>query len=232
MKMVLLTVSLTIWILIAGPIGITEKGYAMKQDTDSGIIPLPEPVKDSAVSVEKALSNRRSTRSFSEKPLTLQDVAQMLWAAQGITGKGGFRAAPSAGALYPLEIYLAAGNVEKLPPGLYHYRAESHDLEIIIGGDHRSSLWDAALQQSAVRRASAVFLFTGVFPRTMEKYGKRGMQYVLMEAGHAAQNLLLQAEAMGLGHVPIGAFDDEVMREILKIDKHTHPVYMIPVGHK
>ncbi|MFO8112991.1 MAG: SagB/ThcOx family dehydrogenase [Desulfosalsimonadaceae bacterium] len=232
MKKGVLIVSLTISILVAGSIWTTEKGSAMRQETDSGIVELPEPVKESAVSVEEALSSRRSTRSFSEKPLTLQDVAQMLWAAQGITDKSGFRTAPSAGALYPLEIYVASGNVEKLPPGLYHYRAESHDLEIIIGGDHRSSLWEAALQQSAVKRAPAVFLFTGVFPRTMNKYGKRGMQYVLIEAGHAAQNLLLQAEAMGLGHVPIGAFDDEVMRKILKIDKHTHPVYMIPVGHK
>ncbi len=231
MKNVFLTVFTAILVLLAGSMLTAEEGYAMRQNADTGIIKLPEPVKDGSVSVEKALSIRRSSRSFTNKPLTLQDIAQLLWAAQGITGQRGFRTAPSAGALYPLEIYIAAGNVDKLPVGLYHYRAESHDLEIMSKGDHRSSIWEASLHQAAVKNAPAVFLFTGVFPRTIEKYGRRGMQYVLMETGHAAQNLLLQAEAMELGYVPIGAFNDDVMREILKIEKDTHPLYVIPVGH-
>ncbi len=219
--------------VITGPICFMERGHAMNTNkTGSGIVELPEPIKDGAVSVEKALSNRRSARSFSDKPLTLQNIAQLLWSAQGITGQRGFRTAPSAGALYPLEVYVAAGSVEDLPTGLYHYRIESHDLEIVSEGSHHSSIWEAALRQSAVKDAPALFVFTAVFPRTMEKYGKRGMQYVLMEAGHAAQNLLLQAEAMGLGHVPIGAFNDEVMREILKIGENNHPLYVLPVGHK
>ena len=232
MKNGILMVFTTILVLLAGLILFTERGYAMKPKTDSSVIKLPEPVEDGSVSVEKALSMRRSTRSFTDKPLTLQDVAQMLWAAQGITGKRGFRTAPSAGALYPLEIYVAAGNVENLPQGLYHYRPEAHDLEQIADGDHRTSLWEAALKQSPVKEAPAVFLFCGVFSRVVGKYGKRGMQYVFMEAGHAAQNLLLQAEAMNLGHVPIGAFDDEVVRQILRTGQNTHPLYIIPVGHK
>ena len=226
------SVCVIILLMFAGPAFMTERGYSMENNTNHGIITLPDPVKDGSVSVEKALSNRRSTRSFSEKPLTVQDLAQLLWASQGITGKRGFRTAPSAGALYPLEIYVGIGRVEQLPAGLYHYRAESHDLEIVAEGDHRKSIWEAALRQSCIRDASVLFLFTGVFPRTMDKYGKRGMQYVFMEAGHAAQNLLLQAEAMQLGHVPIGAFDDEVMRKILKIGENTHPLYILPVGHK
>ncbi len=220
-----------VFLLFSGIALLTERGHAMKHKDGSEIVKLPEPVKDGHVSVEKAISNRRSTRSFSDKPLTLQDVAQMLWAAQGISGPRGYRTAPSAGALYPLEVYVATGNVESLPRGLYHYRTESHDLEIVSPGDHRQTIWEAALSQHPIREAPAVFVFLGVFPRTMGKYGKRGMQYVLIEAGHAAQNMLLQAEAMGLGHVPIGAFNDEMMRSILKIDGETHPLYIIPVGH-
>lgn len=209
-----------------------ERGYAMERKTNGDVISLPEPAKDGAISVEKALAGRRSARSFADRPLTRQDVAQLLWAAQGITGERGLRTAPSAGALFPLEIYLATGSVENVPAGLYHYRVESHDLERVSGGDHRSSIAEAALGQGAVRNAPALFVFTGVFPRTMEKYGRRGMQYVFMEAGHAAQNLLLQAEAMGLGHVPIGAFNDEVMGEIMKLGEGTHPLYILPVGHR
>ena len=221
-----------VFILLAnGPFN-AEKGYAMNANMNSGIIALPEPVTDGRLSIEKALANRRSTRSFSSKPMNLQDIAQLSWAAQGITGRSGFRTAPSAGALYPLELYIAAGNVENLPPGLYHYRSESHDLEIVAEGDFRASIREAALQQTAVSRAGAVFIFTGVFSRTMDKYGKRGMQYVLMEAGHAAQNLMLQAEAMNIGNVPIGAFSDDVLIEVLKIDPNAHPLYIIPVGYR
>ena len=209
-----------------------EKGYAMDGNIKSGIITLPEPVKDGSVSVEKALWNRRTTRSFSTRPLSLQDISQLLWAGQGVTGNRGFRTAPSAGALYPLEIYVAAGNVKNLPAGLYHYRSESHDLEIVSRGDHRTSIWEAALQQSAIKDAGAVFVITGIFSRTTEKYGRRGMQYVLIETGHVAQNLILQAEAMGIGHAPIGAFQDEVLKEVLKIDQDAHPLYIIPVGYR
>ncbi len=229
-KGVLIAAFIIFFMLFSETALLAERGHTMKQNTASEIVKLPEPVKDGSVSVEKAISNRRSTRSFSNKPLTLQDVAQMLWAAQGISGPMGYRTAPSAGALYPLEIYIATGNVENLPQGLYHYRTESHDLEIMSFGDYRQVIWEAALNQHPIREAPAVFIFLGVFPRTIGKYGQRGMQYVLIETGHAAQNLLLQAEAMGLGHVPIGAFNDEMMRKILKIEGETHPLYIIPVG--
>jgi SagB-type dehydrogenase family enzyme len=232
MRNALLIAGITIAIVFSGSELLNEKGFALENHMGSGIIRLPEPIEDGSVSVEKALRNRRSTKSFSEKELTIQDVAQLLWAAQGTTGDRGRRSAPSAGALYPLEIYVASSRVEKLPAGLYHYRSESHDLEIMAQGDHRMSLYEASLDQESVKNAPAVFLISGVFPRTMDKYGRRGMQYVLMEAGHAAQNLLLQAEALGLGHVPIGAFNDEVMRKVLKIDDNTFPLYILPVGHK
>lgn len=232
MKKSVWIVCVSMLIFFAATAFFPERGYTMQQDTDSPVVSLPKPVTDGSVSLEKALSSRRSTRSFSDASLSLREAGQLLWAAQGITGERGFRTAPSAGALYPLEIYVAAGNVENLSPGLYHYRPESHALRRISGKDHRPDIWEAALRQAPVKNAPAVFLFAGVFPRTMAKYGKRGTQYVFMESGHAAQNLLLQAEAMALGHVPIGAFNDEVMGEILKADENTRPLYILPVGRK
>lgn len=218
--------------LSAGQAPAAEKGCAMKPGTIAGAITLPEPSKDGALSVTQALANRRSTRSFADRPLALQNVAQLLWSAQGITDPRGFRTAPSAGALFPLEIYVAAGNVEDLPVGLYHYRVASHDLECVSAGDHRARIAQAALVQGSVRSAPVLFLFAGVLPRTTQKYGRRGMQYVFMEAGHAAQNLLLQAESMGLGHVAIGAFNDEALGEIMKLGQDAHPLYILPVGHR
>ncbi len=231
MKKVAWIVVSAILILTAGQASAVERGGAMKPGTDADVITLPEPAKDGALSVTQALANRRSTRSFADRPLTLEDVAQLLWAAQGITDQRGFRTAPSAGALFPLEVYVAAGNVENLPVGLYHYRVASHDLERVSGGDHRSRIAQAALGQGAVRNAPALFLLAGVLPRTMKKYGRRGSQYVFMEAGHAAQNLLLQAESMGLGHVAIGAFDDASLGQILMLGQDAQPLYILPVGH-
>jgi SagB-type dehydrogenase family enzyme len=228
---VMMSFILTVGLVLLPPV-FPEGTPAFSQTIKSGIIKLPEPVKDGSISVEQALLNRRSSRSFSNDPLTIQDVAQLLWAAQGVTNEMGFRTAPSAGAIYPLEIYVASGNVNKLSPGLYHYLSESHDLELVASGDHRITIYEAALSQAGVKDAQAVFIFCGVFPRTIEKYGRRGMQYVFMEAGHAAQNILLQAEAMGFAHLPIGAFNDDVLREIMKIDENTYPLYIIPVGHK
>jgi SagB-type dehydrogenase family enzyme len=216
----------------AGAAPAAQRGNAMKQGIDAGVIKLPEPSKEGALSVTQALAGRRSTRSFADRPLTRQDVAQLLWAAQGITDPKGFRTAPSAGALFPLEVYVAAGNVEGLAQGLYHYRAASHDLVRVGAGDHRLQIAQAALNQGSVRDAPALFLFACVFTRTTQKYGRRGMQYVFMEAGHAAQNLMLQAESMGLGHVAIGAFNDEALGEIMKLGEQAHPLYILPVGHR
>lgn len=195
-------------------------------------IKLPEPRYDSDVSIEQSLLQRRSIRSFAGEPLTLGEVSQLLWAAQGITDSRGHRTAPSAGALYPLEVFLMAGDVENLVPGIYKYRIEEHELVLLIDGDKRSELADAALGQSSVEQGALAIVFAAVYERTTVKYGERGFRYVHIEVGHAAQNLCLQATAMGLGVVTVGAFDDEPVAEILKLPNDEKPLYIIPVGRK
>ena len=194
------------------------------------VVTLPAPQKDGAVSVEAALQNRRSVRFFKDLPLSLQSVSQLLWAAQGITDKRGFRTAPSAGALYPLELYLFAGKADGLDPGIYHYRPGEHSLLLITEGDFRETLCRAALWQDAICQAPTVFLIAGVPKRTTGKYGERGIRYVHLEAGHAAQNILLQAVSLGLGGVAIGAFSDHEVGKLLKMDKARIPLYIVPVG--
>jgi len=198
----------------------------------ANVIDLPEPQHDSDVSIEQSLLNRRSVRSYTGEPLTLQEVSQLLWAAQGITDPRGFRTAPSAGALYPLELYLVAGDVEDLPPGVYRYEPDGHQLARIIDGDKRAQLADAALAQSWVQEGAISIVFTTVYERTTIKYGDRGIRYVHMEVGHAAQNLCLQATAMGLGVVTVGAFHDEQVSKLLNLLEDEKPLYIIPVGGK
>ena len=195
-------------------------------------IKLPEPRFDSDVSLEQSLLERRSTRSYTGESLTLRDVSQLLWAAQGITDDRGFRTAPSAGGLYPLEVYIVAGNVENLAPGIYQYGADLHELIPIIAGDRRSELADAAPGQAWVKEGAIVIVFTAVYERTTGKYGERGIRYVHIEAGHATQNLCLQATAMGLGVVTVGAFHDEQVVELLNLPGDEQPLYIIPVGKK
>jgi SagB-type dehydrogenase family enzyme len=194
-------------------------------------IALPTSRTDSETSLETVLLNRRSVRSYRDEPLILAEVAQLLWAAQGITDPArGYRTAPSAGALYPLEVYLVAGNVEGLPPGVYRYSPGAHSLTPVKTGDQRDALYKAALSQSAVRDAPAVLVIAAVTERTTGKYGERGIRYVHMEAGHAAQNALLQAVALNLGAVVIGAFDDDEVRQAVGMPAAEQPLYVIPVG--
>ena len=155
-----------------------------------------------------------------------------MWAAQGITDPRGYRTAPSAGALYPLEIYVVAGNVQKLNPCVYRYTPGKHELVQLTTGDKRGELAEAALRQSWVQNSALVIVFTAVYGRTTIKYGERGIRYVHMEAGHAAQNVLLQATAMDLGAVPVGAFDGEGVASILNLPGDEQPLYIIPVGRK
>jgi len=178
------------------------------------------------------LLKRRSTRSYTGESITLQEVSQLLWAAQGITDSRGFRTAPSAGALYPLEVYVVAGDVENLASGVYKYEPRDHELSLIIDGDKRSELADAALAQSWVEEGALAMVFTAAYGRTTVKYGERGVRYVHMEVGHAAQNLCLQATAMGLGLVTVGAFHDEQVSELLNLPEDEKPLYIIPVGRK
>jgi SagB-type dehydrogenase family enzyme len=195
-------------------------------------IALPAPKTDGATSVEKALRERRSIREFTTQPLTIAEVSQLLWAAQGITASRGLRTAPSAGALYPLELYLVAGNVEGLPPGVYKYRLAKHELIGTVEGDKRTALSMAALGQTSVRDAAAVLLIAAVHDRTTARYGARGVRYVHIETGHVGQNVCLQAVALKLGAVVIGAFDDSLVKRIANLTRKEEPLYMIAVGKK
>lgn len=191
---------------------------------------LPEPRIQSPVSVEEALRRRRSIRSYSADALTLAEVSQLLWSAQGETDRRNRRTAPSAGALYPLEIYLVAGNVAGLDKGVYKYRPKQHALVRRASGDKRITLAAAAMLQTWLRKAPAVIVLAAVEVRTTRKYGKRGVRYVHMEAGHAGQNVSLQAVTLGLGTVTVGAFSDTKVKQILDMEDDEHPLYLMPVG--
>jgi SagB-type dehydrogenase family enzyme len=186
---------------------------------------LPAPREKGPLSLEEALRRRRSVRSFEPAPLTREQIGQLLWAAQGMTGDRGQRTAPSAGALYPLELYVATAE------GFFHYRPHGHRLEKVGGEDLRAKAYEAGLRQSAIRSAPVIFVVAAVYERTAKKYGaKRSPRYVHLEAGHAAENLLLQAVALGLGAVPIGAFHDDRLQELLGLPADHRPLYLIPVG--
>jgi SagB-type dehydrogenase family enzyme len=198
---------------------------------DASVVPLPRPRLTGTISVEAALTARRSIRSFSDGALGMDELSQLLWAGQGITLGRGLRTAPSAGALYPLVLYVAAGNVASLPAGIYRYEPAGHRLVAVVGGDKRSELAEAARGQSAVRTAAIVIAVMADYQRTTVKYGERGVRYVHLEAGHAAQNIALQATALGLGTVMIGAFSDVAVSALLKVSGK-QPLYLIPVGRK
>jgi SagB-type dehydrogenase family enzyme len=195
-------------------------------------IKLPEPKLKGDISLEQALSERRSVRDFSESALTLEEVSQLLWAAQGITSEWGGRTAPSAGGLYPLEVYLVAGNVEGLAAGSYRYHPEGHELAKVKDGDLRERLAEASLEQTWVKEAAINIIISAVYERTTGKYGERGIRYVPMEAGHSAQNNYLQATALNLGTVTIGAFHDDLVKEVAGMPENEAPLYVIPVGRK
>lgn len=194
-------------------------------------VELPKPSADGERSLETVIRERRSVREFSSRSLSLADVAQLLWAAQGVTTRDGRRTAPSAGALYPLEVYLVAGNVASLPTGVYRYLPERHRLRQVADGDVRSSLAVAALDQSWVRRAPAVLVITGVYERSAKKYGERARRYTHVEVGHAAQNVYLQAVGLELGTVIVGAFDDAGVRQALGLPPDHAPLALMPVGY-
>ncbi len=194
------------------------------------LIKLPEPRFKSNISLEETLSKRRSIREFSQQPLTLEEVSQLLWAAQGITTSWGGRTAPSAGALYPLEIYLVAGNVKNLSCGVYKYEPKTHSLVKKLQEDKRIDIWSSAWRQPWIKNASILFIITAVYERTTQKYGERGIRYVHIEVGHVAQNILLQATALNLVGVPVGAFYDKALKKSLNIKED--PLYIIAIGKK
>ena len=195
-------------------------------------VELPEPSATGPRSLEQLLAQRRSIRSYQDLPLELAEIGQLLWAAQGITHRQGYRTASSAGALYPLELFVIAGHVESLENGAYHYDPENHDLNRIRKGDLRQKLALAAYGQDWISNAAAIIVFSAVYDRTTQKYDSRGKRYVLIEAGIAAQNLFLQSESLGLATVMVGAFNDEAVVQALEPPANVEPLLLMPVGRR
>jgi SagB-type dehydrogenase family enzyme len=187
---------------------------------------LPKPRTQGTISLEEALRNRKSIRSFSNQPVTPDQLSLLLWSVQGMADRRGRRTSPSAGALYPLEIYILTAE------GISHYQPSDHSLRSVRAGDFRRDLYMAALRQEFVLEAPLTVVITAVYQRIEVKYGRnRGPRYVHIEVGHAAQNLLLQAVALGLGAVPVGAFADNQVLKVLGAPPDHRPLYLIPVGH-
>lgn len=184
---------------------------------------LPQP-KFTNISLEQCIQKRRSIRNFANKELSLQQISNLLWSAQGITDSlRKFRAAPSAGATYPLEIFIAKKD------GLFRYIPDGHRLKKEQDGDLRKDIARAALNQMFIADAGIVIVITAVYQRTAWRYGERAYRYINNEVGHCAQNIHLEAVALGLGSVPVGAFDDEKIKKLLKL-KEEEPLYIIPIG--
>lgn len=198
-------------------------------------IGLPAPTPLAQASVDQALRQRRSVRSYASRPLSREHLAYLLWAATGIQPREGgareFRTAPSAGALYPIETYLAVNNATDVPQGLYHYAIREHSLEELQSGDLGGAITRAAMGQRMCARASAVFIWTGIFQRTTWRYGDRGFRYVYLDAGHIAENLALAAVSLGLGSCQVGALFDDEVDAIIGVDGvNESTLYMSVVG--
>ena len=224
--------ALVVWLFFSSVCTVFDKPETNAPETmQRETIKLPPPNLKGELSLEETLKERRSVRSYLDEPLELEWVSQMLWAAQGITLESrGFRTAPSAGATFPLELYLVAGKVTGLQPGLYRYVPDGHLLERTGTEDLRSELAEAALGQAQVRNAPAVFIIAADYDRTAGRYGQRAERYVHMEVGHAGQNICLQAITFGLGSVIVGAFYDDQVKSVLGLPANEDPLYIIPVG--
>lgn len=217
--------------------GVNSNGGVPVPDSEV-MLPLPRVRSDK--SVEEALLLRKSVREWRGEPLELEDLALILWAAQGVTERAGWgwyrRTAPSAGATYPLEVYVVVGEggvrsgSGYLEAGVYKYNALKHSLTLVKRGDVRRELWEVSLRQDWVRDAPASIVICAVFERTTRRYGERGVRYVYMEAGHAGQNIYLMATALGLGTVAVGAFSDAGVAKVVGARAGEEPVYIFPVG--
>jgi len=233
------------------------------------VVKLPPPQLKGKISLEETIASRRSVRRYRPDPLTLSQLSQILWSAQGITGAEGLRAAPSAGATYPLEVFALVGKeaiivttsqspeqmpqakasselkgqrrdskevakqslgMEKLPAGIYHYEADSHSLILHRQGDFRLDLARASLDQGFIAEAPIDIVICAIYPRTSYTYGRRGERYVHMEVGHVGENIHLQALALGLATVEVGAFDDKEVENLLGLEEQIKPLYIMPIG--
>jgi len=189
-------------------------------------ISLPVPELKGKVSVEQAIYQRRSRRQYQARDLSLEQIGQLLWSAQGITDpKRGFRAAPSAGAIYPIEIYLAKQD------GLFHYLPQTHQLKRLSEKDLRGGLAKGAWGQSFIAEAPVAIVITAGYERIISRYGQRGRRYTDIEVGHIAQNVHLQAVSLGLDSVPVGAFDDKAIKKLMQLPENEEPLYIIPIGY-
>jgi SagB-type dehydrogenase family enzyme len=200
--------------------------------TVSPPVRLPEPTLDSSSSLERCLRMRRSCRDFRNAPVSLRDASQLLWAAQGVTGLGGLRTAPSPGALYAIRPYVISGNITGLTPGIYRFDAEGQELLPATMGDCRSELMKAAGSQLCVEQAAFILLLAANYGRVAREYGARAERLVHIEAGHIAQNVCLEATALGLGVIGLGAFSDADVKEVIGLPVREEPVYLIAAGWK
>ena len=195
------------------------------------LVSLPEPNTVGDGSLEEAMLRRRSVREFTDRPITQEHLSQLLWSAQGVTGQANHkRTPPSAGGLCPLETNVVIGSVDSLNQGIYRYAPGAHTLEMVSDMDVRMALGRAAVNQTWLADASAVFVFSAVYERTTRKYGERGLRYVHMDAGFAAENLHLQAVALGLGTVVIGAFIDDEVHRVMRLNPDEQPLLILPIG--
>ncbi len=219
---------------------VSYLAIAGSKSNQDDMIKLPAPKLKSSVSVEETMLNRRSIRDFKPDALSLEQVSQVLWAAYGITKemstpsflRGGLKTAPSAGALYPLEIYVVIGNVKGLEKGIYKYLPEGHFLMKTYDQDVRKELAEAALNQEFIEQAPISLFYSAVFSRTTKKYKSRGRErYVCMDLGHSAENVCLQVVAMGLGTCAVGAFEDRMVSNVMMIPDEEEPLYIMPIGY-
>jgi SagB-type dehydrogenase family enzyme len=220
---------------LGAPAGTYPRGPLYKEYPQAAPrLSLKPPAAPTSADLWQCLARRRSARHYRERPLTQEELANLLWATQGITAAAGnflLRAAPSAGALYPVETYLAVHRVEGLTPGIWHFQVPAASLELIAPGDCRRELVAAGLDQEFLGTAGAVFLWTGVLNRSMWKYRERAIRYLFLDAGHICQNLMLAATALGLGVCPVGAFFDEEVEALLKVDgREEMALYLAAVG--
>lgn len=205
----------------------------MARDSASAV-KLPSPRFKGEVSVEEAIKKRRSCRSYLPTSLSRAYLSQILWAAQGVTDKEGFhRSVPSAGACFPLEVIVVIGEagVERIPAGIYRYRPSPHDLELIFTGEFRPALSRAAGEQNFIQEAPVSLVIVAEYGRTTRRYSERGLRYVHLDVGHVGQNVHLQAEALGLGTVVVGAFDDQEVARVLNLPAEYAPLYIMPFGY-
>ena len=223
--------------LLGGGLDWSTKPPVYKQYGSVPIITLPEPSPEKLTTpIGKVLEERKSVRSFGSDPLTPVELSQLLWASQGVTRhvQGfGLRTAPSAGALYPIETYLAVHNVSEIETGIYHYAVETHELEQLKKGDFRISAAQSALDQEIAYTANVVFIWTAIFERSKWKYQQRAYRYIYLDAGHIAQNVALSAVALGLGSCQIAALYDDEANSLLGVDGvEESTVYMTVVGRE